>query len=92
MSNCFCEFVKINPSRSYYVLFGYLRSLALQLGSLNSLKGKFKADLITKLYSQQTLQILKQLAQVVGRVGDEEISALVYPLAEVINSYEHISE
>lgn len=71
MSNCFCEFVKINPSRSYYVLFGYLRSLALQLGSLNTLKGKLKADLITKLYSQQTLQIIKLLSQVVSRVSHE---------------------
>jgi hypothetical protein len=91
MSNCFCELVKLNPARAYYVLFGYLRSLALQLQSLNSLKGKFKSDLTAKLYSQQTLQILKLLAQVVGRVGHEEISALAYPLAEVINSYEHIS-
>ncbi len=40
MINCFCEFVKLNDGRAYYVLFGYIRSIALQLDKLNKAKKK----------------------------------------------------
>lgn len=92
MVNCFCELAQFNQTRSYYVLFGYLRSIAVQLSTLNTLKGKNKMELVVKLYSQQTLQILRLYGQLVGLVGDGELSALAYPLAEIINAYEHISE
>ena len=90
MSNCFCELTKISPDRAYYVLFGYVRALAVQMQALNNSKGKEKKQLVCKLYSQQMLQVLKLLAQAVGT--GEELSALVYPFAELINSYEKISE
>jgi hypothetical protein len=70
MGNCFCELTRINPERAYYVLFGYLRSLAQQLHSLHSLKGKQKGELITKLYSQQSIQGLRLLGQAVGKGGE----------------------
>jgi hypothetical protein len=63
------------------VLFGYIRAIAMQVQSLNSCKGKQKKELVVKLYSQQTLQALRLLVQVVGKGGEEDISALVYPLA-----------
>ena len=37
------------------------------------------------------LQVFRLLGQVVGR-GGEELSALTYPFAELINAYEKISE
>lgn len=40
MINSFCEFLKINPERAYYVLFGYLRSISLLLDKLNKSKKK----------------------------------------------------
>lgn len=40
MTNCYCELSKINESRSYYVLFGYVRSIALQMANLNKSKRK----------------------------------------------------
>lgn len=70
MSNCFCETVKISPERAYYVLFGYVRSLSVQVQSLNNLKGREKADHSAKLYSQQMIQILRLLVQVVGKSGE----------------------
>ncbi len=53
----------------------------MQLQSLNNSKGKEKRELIAKLYSQQTLQALKLLVQVVGKGGEEELAALAFPLA-----------
>jgi hypothetical protein len=55
------------------------------------MKGRDKAELASKLYSQQMLQIFRLLVQVLGKSG-EELSALIYPLSELINAYEHISE
>jgi hypothetical protein len=86
MANCFTELAAIHPEKAYYVLFGYIRALAMQVQALNNSKGKEKQALTSKLYSQQTLQVLRLLAQVIGR-GGEEVSALVYPLAELINAY-----
>lgn len=91
MVNCFCEIVKIYPERAYYVLFGYVRTIAVQIQSLNSKKSREKIELSTKLYSQQMLQILRLLVHAVGKSG-EELSALIYPLSELLNAYEHISE
>ena len=71
-------------------MFGYIRSLAMQMQGLNSKKGKEKKDLMSKLYSQQMLQVFRLLGQVIGK-GGEELSGLAYPFAELVNSYEKIS-
>lgn len=60
----------MKPERAYYVLFGYVRTLAVQVQSLNGMKGKQKAELATKLYSQQMIQIFRLLVQVVGKSGE----------------------
>lgn len=91
MANCFCELARLRPEKAYYVLFGYVRALAMQLQSLNNSKGKDKRELTAKLYSQQTLQALKLLVQIVGKGGEEELAALAFPLAELITAYERIS-
>jgi hypothetical protein len=62
--------VKIKPERAYYVLFGYVRTLAVQVQSLNGMKGKQKGELATKLYSQQMIQIFRLLVQVLGKSGE----------------------
>ena len=79
--------VKINPDTAYYVLFVYLRSLVAQVASLNQLKGKERIALTQKLYSQQTLQVIRLFGQIIGKSGQEALSALAYPLAELINAY-----
>ena len=68
-----------------------MRTVAVQVQSLNNMKGKQKAEIANKLYSQQMIQIFRLLVHVLGKSG-EELSALVYPLTELINAYEHISE
>lgn len=42
MGNCFCEVLRLNPAKAYYVLFGYIRTIAMQIQSLNNCKGKQK--------------------------------------------------
>ena len=69
MGNCFCELAKVNTEKVYYVMFGYIRSLAMQMQGLNNKKGKEKRELISKLYSQQMLQIFRLLGQVIGKGG-----------------------
>ena len=73
------------------MLFGYVRALAMQLQSLNNTKGKQKQELISKLYSQQMIQVFRLIGQLVG-AGDEELSALAYPFAELLNAYQRVSE
>ena len=68
------------------MMFGYIRSLAMQMQGLNTKKGKEKQEHISKLYSQQMLQIFRLLGQVIGK-GGEELSALAYPFAELINAF-----
>jgi hypothetical protein len=91
MGNCFCELARINPGHTYYVLFGYIRSIAMQMQALNNAKGKQKVELISKLYSQQMLQVLRLMGRAVGQAG-EEVSALVYPLCQLLSAYESLSE
>lgn len=62
------------------MLFGYVRSIALQMANLNKAKRKEKVELIGKLYSNQVLNCFRLFTAVVSRVNSEEISALVYPL------------
>lgn len=40
----------------------------------------------------QILQAFRLLAQAVGKSGEEELSGLTYPFAELISAYERISE
>ena len=80
MGNCFSELTRIRPAQAYYVLFGYVRALAMQIQALNSAKGKDKRALISKLYSQQMIQVFRLVGQVVA-AGDEELSALSYPFS-----------
>lgn len=91
MGNCFCELARIDPERTYYVLFGYIRSIAMQMQGLNNAKGKQKVELISKLYSQQMLQVLRLLGKVMGQAG-EEVSALTYPFCQLLMAYESLSE
>ena len=67
-------------------MFGYIRSLAMQMQGLNTKKGKEKRELISKLYSQQMLQVFRLFGQVVGK-GGEELSGLVYPFVELISAF-----
>lgn len=92
MINCFCELVKINESRSYYVLFGYIRSIALQMANLNKAKRKEKVDLINKLYSNQLLNCFRLFTATVSRVNSEELTSLIYPLIELTVAYEKVSQ
>jgi hypothetical protein len=69
MINCFCELAKINESRTYYVLFGYIRSIALQMANLNKAKRKEKVDIINKLYSNQVLNCFRLFTALVSRVN-----------------------
>lgn len=66
MGNCFSELTRVRSSQAYYVLFGYIRTLAMQIQSLNNVKGKEKQGLIAKLYSQQVIQVYRLLGQVIG--------------------------
>ena len=52
----------------------------MQIQALNSAKGKDKRALISKLYSQQMIQVFRLVGQVVA-AGDEELSALSYPFS-----------
>lgn len=81
---------RIDPERTYYVMFGYIRAIAMQMQALNNAKGKQKVELIGKLYSQQMLQVLRLLGKVVGQAG-EEVSALAYPLCQLLMAYESLS-
>ncbi len=92
MINCFCELAKVNESRTYYVLFGYIRSIALQMANLNKTKRKLKVELINKLYSNQILNCFRLLTAVVSRVNSEEMTSLIYPLIELTVSYEKITQ
>ena len=69
MGNCFCEVIRLNPPKAYYVLFGYIRTIAMQIQSLNSCKGKEKREFTSKLYSMQILQAFRLLGQAVGKSG-----------------------
>lgn len=71
MINSFCEIIRINPNRAYYVMFGYLRSIALQLDKLNKSKRKEKIDLTNKLFSNQILNCFKLFTAVISRVDSE---------------------
>lgn len=42
MINSFCEIVKYNTDRAYYVLFGYLRSIALLIDKYHKSKRREK--------------------------------------------------
>lgn len=44
-----------------------------------------------KLYSFEILNCLRLLTAVVTRVEDEEISALIYPLIQVLESYSRLT-
>jgi hypothetical protein len=92
MINCFCELTKVNESRTYYVLFGYIRSIALQMANLNKTKRRQKVELINKLYSNQILNCFKLLTAVVSRVNSEEMTSLIYPLIELTVAYEKITQ
>ena len=92
MINCFCELVKINEERTYYVIFGYVRSIALQMANLNKTKRKEKIELTNKLYSNQILNCFKLFTAVVSRVNSEELTSLIYPLIELTVAYEKISQ
>ena len=69
-----------------------MRSIALQLDKLNKAKRKEKVDLINKLFSNQILNSIKLFTAVISRVDAEGLTALVYPLCELIVGYERISE
>lgn len=69
MTNCYCELAKINESRTYYVLFGYVRSIALQMANLNKAKRKEKVELVNKLFSNQILNCFRLFTAVVSRVN-----------------------
>lgn len=92
MINCFCELAKINESRTYYVLFGYIRSIALQMANLNKSKRKQKVELTNKLYSNQIINCFKLFTAVVARVNSEELTSLIYPLIQLMIAYEKVSQ
>lgn len=92
MVNSLCEVVRINTERSYYVLFGYLRSIALELDKLHKSKRKERVDQTAKLFSNQILNCFKLFTALVSRVDSEELTALIYPLCELLAAYERVSE
>lgn len=47
---------------------------------------------VEKLYSTQMLNTLKLLVASITRVHSEELSALIYPLIEILSIYEKISD
>lgn len=87
MINSFCEIIKFNTERGYYVLFGYLRSISLELDKLNKSKRKEKSELIKKLFSNQILNCFKLFMAIVSRVDSEDLTALIYPYCEMVAAY-----
>lgn len=74
------------------MLFGYLRSIALELDKLNKSKRRERTEQASKLFSNQILNAFKLFAALVSRVDAEELTALIYPLCELMAAYERVSE
>lgn len=92
MINSLCEIVKVNTERAYYVLFGYLRSISLEIDKLHKSKRKERVEQASKLFSNQILNSFKLFTALVTRVNSEELTALIYPLCELLAAYERVSE
>lgn len=87
MVNTFCELCRIAPDIAYFVAFGNLRSILLEIDKTNKESKRKRKELIKKLYSFQILNCLKLLSSIITRVDHESISPLIYPLVQTLEVY-----
>ncbi len=87
-----CELLKLNESRTYYVIFSYIRSVCLKIDQFYKSKRQEKKEVCAKLYSFQILNTIRFFVGVATKIASEELSALLYPLIELISAYFKLSE
>lgn len=76
MINCYCEMCRTRPDIAYFVVFGYIRMMAVQIEkalkesvNLCVIQKTKKKELMKKLYSFEILNCLRLLTAVVTRVS-----------------------
>lgn len=84
MINSFCELCRVCPDIAYFVAFGNLRLIIMQIDKTNKESKHKRKELIKKLYSFQILNCLKLLSSIITRVDHPSISPLIYPLVQTL--------
>ena len=87
MINCFCEWSRLCPEVAYFVSFGHLRLILIQIDKVMKESKRKRKELIKKLYSFQILNCLKLLSSLITRVDHPSLSPLIYPLVQTLEVY-----